>query len=41
MKFVGKIRGAWVRRFAGAALAAAVLPGLVGAIGGSATAEAF
>ncbi|ULE34898.1 esterase family protein [Mycobacterium sp. IDR2000157661] len=41
MKFVGKIRGAWVRRLAGAALAAAVLPGLIGAIGGSATAGAF
>ena len=41
MKFVGKMRGAWARRLTVAALAAAVLPGLVGAVGGSATAGAF
>jgi diacylglycerol O-acyltransferase / trehalose O-mycolyltransferase len=41
MKFVGKIRGAWVRRLAGVALAAVVLPGLISAVGGSATAGAF
>jgi diacylglycerol O-acyltransferase/trehalose O-mycolyltransferase len=44
MKFVGKIRGAakaLPRRLTVAALAAAVLPGLVGAVGGSATAGAF
>ena len=41
MKFVRKIRGAWVRRLTVAALAAAVLPALVSAIGGSATAGAF
>ena len=41
MKFVGKIRGAWARRLTVAALAAAVLPGLVGVVGGSATAGAF
>jgi len=38
---VSRLRGAWVRRLAVAALAAAVLPGLVGVVGGSATAEAF
>jgi diacylglycerol O-acyltransferase / trehalose O-mycolyltransferase len=41
MKFVGNIRGAWVRRLAAVALAAAVLPALVSAVGGSATAGAF
>ena len=41
MKFVGKIRGAWVRRLAAVAMAAAVLPALVSAVGGSATAGAF
>jgi diacylglycerol O-acyltransferase / trehalose O-mycolyltransferase / mycolyltransferase Ag85 len=44
MKFVGKIRGAakaMPRRLAVAAMAAAVLPGLVSAVGGSATAGAF
>src|ERR1044071_6886440 len=41
MKFVGKIRGAWVRRLAVVAMAAAVLPALVSAVGGSATAGAF
>ncbi len=30
MKFVGKMRGAWARRLTVAAVAAAVLPGLVG-----------
>src|SRR6201991_5301567 len=41
MKFVGKIRGAWVRRLTVVAMAAAVLPGLIGVFGGSATAGAF
>ena len=41
MRFVDKIRGHWARRFAVAALAAAVLPGVVGLVGGSATAGAF
>ena len=41
MKFVGKMRGAWARRLTVAALAAAVLPGLIGVAGGSATAGAF
>jgi diacylglycerol O-acyltransferase / trehalose O-mycolyltransferase len=41
MKFVGKMRGAWARRLTVAALAAAVLPGLVSAVGGWATAGAF
>ena len=41
MKFVGKMRGAWARRLTVAAMAAAVLPGLVGVVGGSATAGAF
>jgi diacylglycerol O-acyltransferase / trehalose O-mycolyltransferase len=40
MSFVGKIRGA-TRRVVVAAAAAAVLPGLVGVVGGSATAGAF
>ena len=41
MGFVGKMRGVWARRFAVAAVAAAALPGLVGVVGGSATAGAF
>jgi diacylglycerol O-acyltransferase / trehalose O-mycolyltransferase len=41
MTFVGKMRGAWARRLTVAALAAAVLPGLVSAVGGWATAGAF
>ena len=41
MSFVRKIRGAWVRRLTVVALAAAVLPALVSAVGGSATAGAF
>jgi diacylglycerol O-acyltransferase/trehalose O-mycolyltransferase len=41
MKFVGKMRGAWGRRLAVGAMAVAVLPGLVGVVGGSATAGAF
>ena len=35
------IRGHWARRFAVAAIAAAVLPGVVGLAGGSASAGAF
>jgi diacylglycerol O-acyltransferase/trehalose O-mycolyltransferase len=35
------IRGHWARRFAVAAISAAVLPGVVGLVGGSATAGAF
>src|SRR6185295_18254468 len=38
---VDKIRGHWARRFAVAAITAAVLPGVVGLAGGSATAGAF
>src|SRR3954454_20850598 len=41
MTFVGKMRGAWARRLTIAVMAAAVLPGLVGVVGGSATAGAF
>jgi diacylglycerol O-acyltransferase/trehalose O-mycolyltransferase len=41
MSFVGKMRGAWARRLTIAVMAAAVLPGLVGVVGGSATAGAF
>jgi diacylglycerol O-acyltransferase / trehalose O-mycolyltransferase len=41
MRFVDKIRGHWARRFAVAAIAAAVLPGVVGLTGGSPTAGAF
>ena len=41
MSLIDKIRGPWARRFAVAAFAAAVLPGLVGLTGGSATAGAF
>src|SRR5215470_13246 len=36
MRFVDKIRGHWARRFAVAAITAAVLPGVVGLAGGSA-----
>jgi diacylglycerol O-acyltransferase/trehalose O-mycolyltransferase len=41
MRFIDKIRGPWARRFAVAAIAAALLPGVVGLVGGSATAGAF
>jgi diacylglycerol O-acyltransferase / trehalose O-mycolyltransferase len=41
MTFVEKMRGAWSRRLVVAAVAATVLPGLVGVAGGSATAGAF
>ncbi|WP_059014280.1 alpha/beta hydrolase family protein [Mycobacterium sp. M26] len=41
MKFVEKLRGAWLRRLTVATAAAAVLPGLIGVVGGSATAGAF
>ena len=41
MKFVEKIRGRWARRLTIAAMVAVVLPGLVGVVGGSATASAF
>ena len=41
MGFVGKMRGAWARRLTVAAMVAAVLPALVGVVGGSATAGAF
>jgi diacylglycerol O-acyltransferase / trehalose O-mycolyltransferase / mycolyltransferase Ag85 len=41
MTFVGKMRGAWARRLTIVALVAAVLPALVGVVGGSATAGAF
>ncbi len=41
MTFVGKMRGAWARRLTIAAMVAAVLPALVGVVGGSATAGAF
>src|SRR6476659_1201815 len=41
MRFVDKIRGHWARRFAVTAIAAAVLPGVIGLAGGSATAGAF
>ena len=41
MRFVDKIRGPWARRFAVAAIAAVLLPGVVGLTGGSATAGAF
>ena len=41
MKIVEKLRGNWVRRAAAAAMAALSLPGLIGAVGGSATAAAF
>ena len=41
MKFVEKMRGRWARRLTVAAMAVAVLPGLVGLVGGSATASAY
>jgi diacylglycerol O-acyltransferase/trehalose O-mycolyltransferase len=41
MGFVGKMRGVWARRLAVAAVTAAALPGLIGIVGGSATAGAF
>ena len=41
MGFVGKMRGSWARRLTVAAMVAAVLPALVGVVGGSATAGAF
>jgi diacylglycerol O-acyltransferase/trehalose O-mycolyltransferase len=41
MRFIDKIRGHWARRFAVAAIAAALLPGIVGLAGESATAGAF
>src|SRR6202022_1668475 len=41
MMFVGKKRGAWARRLTIAAMVAAVLPALVGVVGGSAAAGAF
>src|SRR6478736_3222978 len=41
MGLFGKMRGVWARRFAVAAVTAAALPGLVGVVGGSATASAF
>ena len=41
MKFVEKMRGRWARGLTVAAMAAALLPGLIGAAGGSATAGAF
>jgi diacylglycerol O-acyltransferase/trehalose O-mycolyltransferase len=41
MSLVEKLRGAWLRRVAVAAGVAAVLPGLIGVVGGSATAGAF
>jgi diacylglycerol O-acyltransferase/trehalose O-mycolyltransferase len=41
MRFIDKIRTHWARRFAVAAIAAALLPGVVGLAGGSATAGAF
>ena len=41
MRFIDKIRGHWARRFAVAAIAAALLPGVVGLAGESATAGAF
>ena len=41
MKFVEKMRGAWGRRLAVGAAAAALLPGLIGVVGNTATAGAF
>ena len=41
MKIVEKLRGTWVRRLAAAFVAALLLPGLIGVVGGSATASAF
>src|SRR5258708_30660271 len=41
MKFIERFRGTWLRRLAVSAVAAATLPGLIGFVGGSATAGAF
>ena len=41
MKFMERFRGKWLRRLAVSAVAAATLPGLIGFVGGSATAGAF
>jgi len=41
MKFMERFRGKWFRRLAVGAVAAATLPGLIGFVGGSATAGAF
>jgi diacylglycerol O-acyltransferase / trehalose O-mycolyltransferase len=41
MKFAEKLRGRWARRLTVAAVSAALLPGMVGVVGGSATAGAF
>ena len=41
MKIVEKLRGKWMRRTAATVAAAAVLPGLIGVAGGSATSSAF
>ena len=41
MTFVEKFRGRWARRITVAALAAVLLPGIIGFAGGSATAGAF
>src|SRR4029079_16241451 len=41
MKWKEKFRGRWVRRMAAVALAVTALPGLIGFVGGSATANAF
>jgi len=41
MRFLDKFRGLWVRRLVVGAIAAAVLPGIVGLAGGTATAGAF
>ena len=41
MSFVGKMRGAWGRRLAISAAVAALLPGLIGTVGETATAGAF
>ncbi|MFV8263134.1 esterase family protein [Mycolicibacterium peregrinum] len=41
MTFIDKIRGHWARRMTVAAVAALLLPGLIGVTGGSATAGAF
>jgi diacylglycerol O-acyltransferase / trehalose O-mycolyltransferase len=39
--FVDRIRGRWARRIVGATMAALLLPGFIGLVGGSATAGAF
>ncbi|TXI65422.1 MAG: diacylglycerol acyltransferase/mycolyltransferase Ag85A, partial [Mycolicibacterium mageritense] len=41
MTFIDKIRGRWARRMTVVAMAALLLPGLIGVAGGSATAGAF